>query len=78
MFMDNFLMFRCNLDCWNQLGMKGMSLRNWYEKIRSLRILIPSPLFSFSVQLNGISLDPNILLQNEIIYWHKENLKHPY
>ena len=32
MFMDDFMMFRCTLECWNQLGMKGTSLRNSYKK----------------------------------------------
>ena len=33
MLMDDFMMFICTLECWNQLGMIGTSLRNYYEKV---------------------------------------------
>ena len=33
MFMDDFIMFRCTLECWDQLRNVGTSLRNQYRKI---------------------------------------------
>uniref|UniRef100_M1D9M2 Uncharacterized protein n=1 Tax=Solanum tuberosum TaxID=4113 RepID=M1D9M2_SOLTU len=33
MFMDDFMMFRCTLECWNELENIGTLLRNKYEKV---------------------------------------------
>ena len=33
MFMDDFMMFRCTLECWNQLENIVTLLRNKYEKM---------------------------------------------
>ena len=33
MFMDDFMMFRCTVECWNKLRNMGISLRNQYEKM---------------------------------------------
>ena len=33
MFMDNFIIFRCTVECWDQLRDIGTSLKNYYEKV---------------------------------------------